>query len=245
MTDVVIRALDNLGMTACAIDTLGAPLALWMISNWSRPDLRHRALLSAAELERAGQLRAAQLRDRYVMAHAACYLVVGTTFAIPSRLQRIGYGDRGKPMFIFHPDIQFSLSYCDEGFVIGVARNVIIGVDVERVRTIEDAAELAELHYAPSERSALGVRQLVDTDYDCRFLQVWTRKEACLKAAGLGIADMPLAEIDCGTARTDPVRVGPHQLRTGTTQVGPNVVSWAWESRNEIAAQAAMCVPAG
>jgi 4'-phosphopantetheinyl transferase len=220
--------LDELGITARHVDTGDAPLTLWLITEWPRPDLRHRSLLSSREIERAGRLRTARLRDRYIVAHAARCVIIDAAFGIACRDQQVELGSRGKPYLADRPDIQFNLSYSQDRFAIAVACDTVIGIDIERLRTIEDADALAALHYSASERAALAVQPAGSDDYDRMFLSVWTRKEACLKAMGRGLGDLPLDEIDCGL-RTETVRVGDRQLRTDTTLISSYVVSWAWE----------------
>lgn len=229
MADRTPAILDELGMTARRVDTGDAPLNLWMMTEWPRPDLRHRSLLSNREIERAGRLRTARLRDRYIVAHAARCVIVDAAFGIACRDQHVELGSRGKPYLADRPDIQFNLSYSQDRFAIAVARDAAIGIDIERLRTIEDAEALASLHYSASERAALATQPAGSDEYDRIFLSVWTRKEACLKALGRGLGDLPLAEIDCGAVRTETVRVGDRQLRTDTTLISSYMVSWAWE----------------
>ncbi len=226
--DRTLAILDDLGLTAHPVDMRGAPLTLWLITEWPRPDLRHRSLLSAREIARAGRLRTARLRDRYVVAHAARCVIIDAAFGIRCRDQHVVIGARGKPFLADRSDVHFNLSYSHDGFAIGVCRDGAIGVDIEHVRRIEDAVALAALHYAAGEHETLA--QVPDSgEYDRRFLEIWTRKEACVKALGLGLGDLPLADIDCGAVRTETVRVGDHQLRTDTTLISSYVVSWAWE----------------
>lgn len=228
MADRTSAILDELGMTARRVDTGDAPLTLWMVTEWPRPDLRHRSLLSNREIERAGRLRTARLRDRYIVAHAARCVIVDAAFDIACRDQHVELGPRGKPYLVDRPDIQFNLSYSRDRFAVAVARATAIGIDVEYLRGIEDADALAALHYSPAERRALAAQPVGSAEHDRIFLSIWTRKEACLKALGLGLGDVPLDVIDCGV-RTETVRMGDRQLRTDTTLISSYLVSWAWE----------------
>ncbi len=228
MCERTLAILDELGIAAHPVDTGDAPLTLWMVTQWPRPDLRHRSLLSSREIEHAGRLRTARLRDRYIMAHAARCVIVDAAFGIACRDQHVAIGPRGKPYLADRHDIQFNLSYSHERFAVAVARDTAIGIDIERLREIEDADALAARHYAPSERAALAGQPMGSDEYDRIFLSVWTRKEACLKALGRGLGDLPLDEIDCGL-RTETVRMGDRQLRTDTTLISSYLVSWAWE----------------
>ena len=76
--------------------------------------------------------------------------------------------------------------------------DVEIGVDVERVRSLADYAELAERFFPPSEAA-----QVTD---QADFFRRWTRLEAMLKATGEGLYGMgneaagewTIVEIDAG-----------------------------------------------
>lgn len=229
MHDRTPAILDDLGITVQRIDTRGAALTLWLVTEWPRPDLRHRSLLSEREIERAGRLRSARLRDRYIVAHAARCVAIDSAFGIACRDQHVELGPSGKPHLAEHPGVHFNLSYSRDRFAIAVARDSEIGIDIEYLREIEDAEGLAELHYSASERGALAAQPVGSDEYNRIFLSVWTRKEACVKALGMGLGDLPLSEIECGAVRTETVRVGDRQLRTDTTLISSYMVSWAWE----------------
>ncbi|WP_159713266.1 4'-phosphopantetheinyl transferase family protein [Sphingomonas sp. AX6] len=200
-----------------------------MATEWPRPDLRHRSLLSSGEIERAGRLRSARLRDRFIVAHAARCVIIDSMFGVTCCDQIVGLGPRGKPCLVDRPEIQFNLSYSQNRFAIAVARDIPIGIDIEHLRTIEDAVALATLHYSLSELDALAEQPSGSEGFDRIFLSVWTRKEAFLKALGRGLGDLPLHEIDCGAFRTETVRMGDRQIRTDTTLTSSYLVSWAWE----------------
>ena len=64
-----------------------------------------------------------------------------------------------------------------------------IGVDVEALRVVDDALALAERNFSAAECAALASAPPVHRDL--AFLQIWTRKEACLKAIGSGLSIAP------------------------------------------------------
>ena len=59
-----------------------------------------------------------------------------------------------------------------------------MGVDVEEVRPMEP--EVADTHFSASERSQL--RELQGDAWLAGFYRCWTRKEAILKAEGVGLS---------------------------------------------------------
>ena len=86
--------------------------------------------------------------------------------------------------------------------LIGVTTFAPIGVDVERLRAIPDADDVAARFFAPGELRAL--RCLPRDDRIRGFLNCWTRKEAVIKATGTGFA-MPLDGFEVTLEPDSPV----------------------------------------
>jgi 4'-phosphopantetheinyl transferase len=86
-----------------------------------------------------------------------------------------------------------------------------VGVDVEMVREITDADRFTRAFFTDNERCEwTGV---VGRRSDTAFLTCWTRKEACLKALGIGLL-VHAEEIDAGCAdevREVSIRLGQHR----------------------------------
>ncbi len=94
-----------------------------------------------------------------------------------------------KPALAGHPGLSFNTSHSAGTAVIAVAAGTDVGVDIERIRPIDDAERLAADRFAASEADQL--RSLPAEDREIGFLRLWTRKEAVVKALGLGLS-MPL-----------------------------------------------------
>ena len=91
----------------------------------------------------------------------------------------------GKPRLVGRHAIDFSLSHAEGLAVVAVSCSSGIGVDVEAMRTFEDADGLARRFLSPPEHETVARADPVDRDRV--FLQAWTRKEAVLKAVGVGL----------------------------------------------------------
>lgn len=93
--------------------------------------------------------------------------------------------DKGKP-YLPHSDVHFSLSHSGDKAVLAVAKVELIGVDIERVKTMRDLSRIAELYYHPNEFARL--QTLHDHERSDYFYRLWTLKEAFFKALGTGIS---------------------------------------------------------
>ena len=151
-----------------------------------------RALLSPDEAERAARFRTEALRDRCVLRRGLLRHVLGrATGRAPERLS-FAYGPQGKPFLAGGP--AFNLADCKDDVLVAIAPpgappTLPLGVDIERLRAVSDAAGIAERFFAPPEQAAF---QAVPEPLRARaFLNGWTRKEAFIKATGAGLS-MPL-----------------------------------------------------
>jgi 4'-phosphopantetheinyl transferase len=212
---VSIRALDAGGGLAA----LGIDLHLW------RVDIDATAFetdATAAELARAARF----VRDgdgrRYLASHAALRHVLGTP--APWIL-----GANGKPS-LASPPPYFNLGRREGVALIGLSATHEIGVDIEPLKPMADANELAALHFTPREREA--VARESGAARDRAFLRCWTRKEACMKATGSGLSLAP-SSFECGARATaERVRVSTPQRAWNLLVHSPRsgddvVVSWA------------------
>jgi 4'-phosphopantetheinyl transferase len=98
------------------------------------------------------------------------------------------YGPQGKPCLspaLTQHHLEFNLSHSEDLALIAIARGAAVGVDLERIRPLPDAGELAARFF--SERENELIQSLSEDLRPAAFLRIWTRKEACLKASGEGI----------------------------------------------------------
>lgn len=166
------------------------------------------ALLDADERARAGRFAFDHLKQRYRCAHAALRTLLAPHAAAGPAALRFAYGAHGKPRLVGPSDAPtFNLSDSADVALIAMAAEAEIGVDVEVLRPIDDAAELAQLHFCGREIDWLAGAGAAHRDR--AFLRVWARKEACLKAIGSGLS-VPAGSFDGGLrGPADPHGTGP------------------------------------
>ncbi len=112
---------------------------------------------------------------------------------------------RGRPVVCGCDDLRVSVSHTQGALVVAVGRQSRVGVDVERVRE-RGLRRLRHHVLAPSELAELERRPPA-----CQnevLLGYWTRKEALLKAAGIGLAVEPaLIELPPAHGSPHPIAV--------------------------------------
>jgi 4'-phosphopantetheinyl transferase len=210
-----MRVLDAGGDLAAQ----GIDLRLWLVD---LDEASFDDMPSEAEQQRAARFVHPQDGRRYLAAHAALRHLLGTREAWLA-------GAHGKPA-LASPPPHFNLSRRGSVALIGVSNTHEIGVDVEPLQPMADANELAQLHFTPRERDA--VQHESGAARDRAFLRCWTRKEACMKATGLGLSLAP-SGFECGVqAASERVQVSSAQrswtLLVHSPHVGEDIVaSWA------------------
>lgn len=173
-------------------------------------------LLDTAERERADRFRMERDRARYVAQHAFVRRVLAPYLGLAPEAAAIEAAANGKPAVDAAFEIEFNASRSGGLSVVAVGRRGAgIGVDVEQVRPIDDALQLAHGHFSSAERQYLGT--VPDSVRDEAFLALWTRKEAVVKAFGLGLS-VPLDSFEVTTASS------PHSMLTGRLGSEPFVV---------------------
>ncbi len=145
--------------------------------------------LSLDEVGRAERLTRPEDRRRFVVARSLlrCILadVLGSIDDPKGTSLRFGHGPAGKPFLLDDPRLHFNVSHSDDLAVIAVTRVGEVGIDVERQREMADMGDVARLVFNEAERTAL--LACPAEERNSVFYRIWTRKEALLKAMGVGL----------------------------------------------------------
>jgi 4'-phosphopantetheinyl transferase len=152
------------------------------------PWLALEAVLSPDEQQRAARFLRDEPRRTFVAGRAALRTILGRYLAIPSADVLIVTNPRGKPRLaaeLSEPDLCFNVAHSGDLVLVAVARGCEVGVDVERLRPVEHWHEIAARYFHPQELAAMRAGDATQTP--AAFLRCWTRKEAVLKAIGIGI----------------------------------------------------------
>ena len=90
-----------------------------------------------------------------------------------------------RPECVDAPGLCLAFSSTGLTLMAGAWRGGFIGVDIERLRPVSQAAELARRFFLQTEIDHLA--GFSGAALDAEFLRLWTIKEACLKAIGKGL----------------------------------------------------------
>lgn len=155
------------------------------------------ACLSADERQRAGRFAKPADRDRHSAAHGGLRRLLGRYLAVEPAGLAFRFGPHGKPAVADPPfDLRFNLSHSEGVGLVAVAVGREVGVDVERVRDQPPEEGVAEMAFGPTELAAW--RALPAERRPAAFYRLWTRREAWLKARGVGLSGLDRPPIDLG-----------------------------------------------
>jgi 4'-phosphopantetheinyl transferase len=168
---------------------------------------RYLALLAPEERERHQRLRRERSRREFLVAHALARVTLSRYAPVPPEAWSFAAGEHGRPELSGPSQaerLRFNLSHTSGMVACAVIRELDIGVDVESAVRRVRHRELAERFFGEDEVRAL--RTLAPDRQVGRFLELWTLKEAYLKARGRGIS-VPLRGFQFQLSDSNPPRI--------------------------------------
>ncbi len=166
-----------------------------------------RSILSLEEETRAARYLFDKHRRRFIACRGQVRQILAGYLNADPREVRFRYGTKGKPALgtpWSGSEIEFNISDSHELALCALCLNRDLGVDLEYVRRPTDFDGLAERFFAPGEVNVL--RSLPEDQRLAAFFNCWTRKEAVLKAVGIGLG-MPLNRVEVTLAPHDAAQV--------------------------------------
>ena len=159
--------------------------------------------LSDQERSRCSRLRFAEDRRDYTVAHNLLRRSLSRYVSVAPAEWQFYSGANGKPfiqnsgfrVYTSSPlgcRLSFSLSHTRGLVACAIARHPHLGLDVERVDRGIAVKEIAENYFSP--REIANLRACRSGEQATRFSELWTLKEAFLKATGAGLSE-PLSNV--------------------------------------------------
>jgi len=160
------------------------------------------AVIGADERAHADRFRFARDRRRFIARRARLRQLLGAWVGRAPDALRFGENSHGKPILADGPC--FSLSHSADMMMLAIG-DVAVGCDVERIDPALDWPPLAETFFTATERAALAA--LPPEAARRAFFACWARKEAFVKALGLGLS-WPLDAFDVSVGATPALLSG-------------------------------------
>lgn len=171
--------------------------------------------LTREEQQRYNAFRSIEARDQFVAGRGLARRVIGSRLGLhPESVRFVARcntcgKEHGRPSLL-GSEIDFSISHSGDMVALALLKSAdsgagrAVGIDVEAFGG-HDIASLASVALTEAERNAMF--SLAQADQQRCFLQYWTRKEALLKAAGVGLT-VNVGRIDVGLCADS----GPHYM---------------------------------
>jgi 4'-phosphopantetheinyl transferase len=161
--------------------------------------------LTDDERHRASRFYFEKHRRRFIVGRGILRTILGRYLGVQPDNIRFTYNDKGKPSLVESKlnDFGFNISHSDELALYAFALGAPVGVDVEVIRPVSDMEAIAKRFFSPLEYEML--RRVPAENQLEAFFNCWTRKEAYVKAEGLGFY-IPLDSFAVSLAPSEPAR---------------------------------------
>jgi 4'-phosphopantetheinyl transferase len=164
-------------------------------------------ILTADERIRANKFHFLKDRTHFIVARGVLRVILGRYLSRDPRTLQFSYTQYGKPDLAteeYDDPLFFNISHSQGMALYAISRNLNIGVDIEYIRTDIECAQIAGRFFSPYEvRMLLGVPKQMQQE---AFFNCWTRKEAYIKARGLGLS-LDLNVFDVSLAPGEPAAI--------------------------------------
>jgi 4'-phosphopantetheinyl transferase len=166
------------------------------------------SVLSPDEKERANRFQYDRDKTRFIACRAILRIILSRYSGVNATHLEFEYGTHGKPSLKRRTDIKaplrFSSSRSDSLSLFAVTLNREIGIDTEHIRPVSDRDEIVDRYFTTRER--IIYRLLAPDQKQSAFFNAWTRKEAYLKAIGVGL-NQPLRTVEVSLEPGEPARL--------------------------------------
>jgi 4'-phosphopantetheinyl transferase len=161
---------------------------------------RFESFLAEDEARRSVRFRYEEHRRAFVVARGALRILLGRVLGAAPAAVRFHYGRHGKPRVVAAEHLEFSASDTVGLAMFAVARGCALGLDVEKIRPMPDAAGIVSAHFTAEEAASLASNPADES----AFFRYWVCKEAYVKATGEGLT-RPLNEFGLTFQRGESV----------------------------------------
>lgn len=175
------------------------------LDNPCRSHSELKELLSPDELERALRFKFPIDQQHFIAARGQLRVLLASYLSIEPAMVKFTYNTQGKPQLAGDSQpIEFNLAHSEGRALYAFALDVAVGIDLESQERDLEAEALAERFLSSAEYESLMALPIALRRE--AFLRAWTRKEAVIKALGLGLS-FPLEEFTITLGPDEPARL--------------------------------------
>jgi 4'-phosphopantetheinyl transferase len=156
--------------------------------------------LSSEEAERAARFYFPTDRSRFILSHAILRQILARYLRREPGQLHFSVNEYRKP-FLDGGGLEFNLSHSGDFALIAIAQARKVGVDVEQIRTDFETEDIGRRFFSQAEM--LELQSLPIEQREAAFFRCWTRKEAYIKAQGMGLT-LPLDSFDVSLSPGQP-----------------------------------------
>jgi 4'-phosphopantetheinyl transferase len=161
--------------------------------------------LSPDEMLRADGYKFEVHRNQFMVYRCALRQILSLYYNKSPKDLMFSYSEHGKPYVLIDSfQLQFNLSHSDEMAVLGVTKYSLIGMDIEHIKPFNEMQSIAKQFFAETEFCKF--ISLPEKDKLDAFYNIWTRKEAFVKAVGEGLS-YPLDKLTITFCKDDPPKI--------------------------------------
>ena len=162
---------------------------------------KKRALLSPDELERADKLLKPLDTERFILGRGFMRTVLADYLDQDPATLQFDRNENGKP-FLKSSGLEFNASHSRDHMLLAVTAGRAVGVDIEFHRENVKRDAIAKRWFSEEERAFLQPLE----NQEAVFFEIWSKKEAYVKAQGLGIYfDLPSFTVPLGEEPGVPI----------------------------------------
>jgi 4'-phosphopantetheinyl transferase len=171
-------------------------------------------ILSPDEQARAGRFYFEKDRHPWIVARGSLRLLLSVYSGVTPQQLTFSTNEYGKPSLVSPPARapRFNLSHSRDLALYAFSWQRELGIDIEYMCETVDIDALSQHSFSPAEQRAL--QQFSQEERQLAFFRCWTRKEAYIKARGMGLS-LPLHLFDVALTPEAALLVSREDQREG------------------------------
>ncbi len=177
--------------------------------------------LSADERRRAERFRFQKDSAHFIVTRGILRAILARYLARDPQSLQFHYNQYGKPSLVAEPGsdaLSFNVTHSRAMALYAITHNQNIGIDLEYINTEIEYEQIAERFFSPKEVSMF--RAVPQHMQAKAFFNCWTRKEAYVKARGIGLS-LDLNKFDVSVTPGEPAAI------LSIREENQNVANWS------------------